>query len=270
MTVITGTAAARESLRQIGVPRAAARVLAACAGASELCPELPLRDGLARPAFERLGGNIGHFDESELRCAAFRTFVIDRLARDFFTRTSGALGVAVWPILGTRGHRLHDVPWVDIDSPEVAELRRFVLPERPGRLQLGMCLCRPAWLDLLCGKARRQLLLVLDESVLPVAADSFMRFLDDVSRTVASGSELIVAFDAHTPLRPAFPLRRGSPLEVVVRRPEGEEIARYPRLRFVDGDAYAGDLGQSVAGVNAVATLHAGLGAPAIAHLRVV
>ena len=97
-----------------------------------------------------------------------------------------------------------------------------------------------------------------------------LRFLDDVSRTVVSGSELVIAFDAHTPLRPAFPLRRSSTLEVLLRKPDGEEIARYPRLRFVDGDSYAGDLGESVAGVNAVATLQAGLAAPAIAHLRVI
>jgi hypothetical protein len=56
----------------------------------------------------------------------------------------------------------------------------------------------------------------------------------------------------------------------LVRRPEGEDIARYPRVRFVDRDAYGGNLGESLAGVNAAATLQTGLGAPAIAHLRVV
>lgn len=259
------------SIRQIGVPRAAARVLAACAGAPELCPDLPLDDGFARPTFEQLGGNIGHFEEAELRCAAFRAFVIDRLAREFFERTPGGLGVGVWSTLGTRGHRLRDVPWIDVDSPEVADLRRFVLPPRRGWVQLGACLCHTSWIDSICGKSRRKLLMVLDESVLPVASGALTRFLDDVSKSVCSGSELVIAFDAGTPLRPSAPLRREAPLEVVLRESSGGvELARYPRLRFVESDSYGSDLAGSIAGIRAIAALHAGVGAPAIAHLRVI
>jgi hypothetical protein len=112
--------------------------------------------------------------------------------------------------------------------------------------------------------------LVLDEGVLPVAPIALMRLLDDVSAKLATGSELVLAFDAHAPLRPALPLRRSSPLELVLREPDGaQQVARYPRLRLVDGDAYDTDVGAALLGVNAVATLNGGRGAPAIAHLRV-
>lgn len=268
---MTQPADARSSLRQVGVPRAAACVLAACAGAAELCPDLPLGDALSRAAFERLGGSLGQFDESELRGAAFRAFTIDGLARDFFARTQGGLGVGLWPTLGARAHRLGHMPWVDVDTPQLAELRRFVLPARRGWLQLGTCLCHASWIELVCRNPRRKALFVLDESVLPIAPESLTRCLDDISRRAPSGSELIVAFDAAVPLRRCSLLRPDSPLEVVLcGEARGGTLARYPRLRFVDEGEYRGDFGNYLCGVNAIATLRGGVGAPAIAHLRVL
>lgn len=256
--------------RQLGVPRSAARVLAACAGAAELCPDLPLRDEPASSAFAYLGGDAGDFDAAELRCTAFRACVLDGLARNFFERTPGALGVGVCSLLGTRGHRL-DAPWVDIDTPDIAQLRRFILPERRGWMQLAACLCHSPWIDAVCGASDRRLLLVLDESVLPIGGELLMRILDEVSRRARAGSELLLAYDCGAPLRPARPFDRSSALELVLRDPQGgERCARYPRLRFVDDDAYPAELGTSVAGVNAVARLYRGVGAPALAHLRVV
>lgn len=257
-------------MRQVGVPRSAACVLAACAGAAELCPDLPLDDRLSRLAFERLGGSLGQFSETELRGAAFRAVTVDALARDFFARTAGGLGVGIWPTLGARAHRLDQVPWVDIDTPQMAELRRFVLPPRRGWLQLGTCLCHSGWIDLVCRNGWRRALFVLDESVLPITAGSLTRCLDDISRGAPAGSELIVAFDAAVPLRSCTPLRSRSALEVVLRsEQDGDALARYPRLRFVDPDEYRGDFGNYLCGVNAVATLRGGVGAPGLAHLRV-
>jgi hypothetical protein len=63
---------------------------------------------------------------------------------------------------------------------------------------------------------------------------------------------VLLAFDAHTLLRPSLPLRRGAALELVLRDAGGREsIARYPRLRFVEEDLYPEELGTDVAGVNA-------------------
>lgn len=257
-------------LRQVGLPRAAARVMAACATAAELCPDLPLGDGLASSAFERLGGNPAHFDAVELRCTAFRAFVVDCLAREFFERTPGGLGVGIWSLLSTRAHRLLEFPWVDVDAPDVARLRQFVLPPRRGWLQLGACLCTPSWLEAIGASRKRKLLLVLDESVLPIAGAALTRFLDQVSTWAPTGSELVLAFDAHSPLRPASPSRGGAALEVVTREGGAEQVARYPRLRFVDGERYPPEVASSVAGVNALATLGEGRAAPGLAHLRLV
>lgn len=259
------------ALRRVGVPRAAARVMAACASAAELCPELSLEDGLARATFERIGGNASHFERTELRGSAFRACVVDGLVRDFFARSPGATAVGLWSLLSTRAHRLAEFPWIDVDSPAVAELRRCVLPARPGWQQVSACLCHPTWLESVCERASRQLLFVLDEAVLPLPSTALSQVLDEISRRAPSSCELLLAFDGTTPVRPASPLCRGSALELVTHDAAGAEVlARYPRLRFVDSDGYPGDLGTSVAGVNAVATLHGGVGAPALAHLRLI
>jgi O-methyltransferase involved in polyketide biosynthesis len=258
-------------LSQLALPRSAGRVLAACASCSSLCPELPLRDALAEQVFGYLGGRLEQFSAAELRCAAFRTHVVDQLAADYFQRTPGGLGVGVWSFLGTRAHRLDQSCWVDVDSPSVAKLRSYLFPDRPRWLQLGSCLCNPAWVDAVHGKSGRALLFVVDESVLPLCGSAMMLLLDGLSRRARAGSEVLLAFDAHTPLRSSLPLRRGAALELVLRDAAGQEsVVRYPRLRFVDDDLYPKELGTSLAGVNAVARFHHGIGAPALAHLKLV
>jgi O-methyltransferase involved in polyketide biosynthesis len=258
-------------LSQLALPRAAGRVLAACASCASLCPDLPLRDPLAERVFGYLGGRLEQFSASELRAAAFRAHVIDQLATDYFQRTPGGLGIGVWSLLGTRGHRLDQSRWVDVDPPSVAKLRSHLFPERPRWLQLGSCLCNPAWVDAVRGKSARKLLFVVDESVLPLCGNAMMLLLDGLSRRASAGSEVLLAFDAHTPLRPTLPLRRGPALELLLRDAGGNEsIVRYPRMRFVDEDVYPEELGRGVAGVNAVARLHHGVDAPALAHLKLV
>lgn len=258
-------------LSQLAIPRSAGRVLAACASCSTLCPDLPLRDPLAERVFGYLGGPLEQFAAPELRCAAFRTHVVDQLATDYFQRTPGGLGVGVWSFLGTRGHRLAQNCWVDVDPLSVAKLRSHLFPERPRWLQLGSCLCNSTWVDAVHGKAGRKALFVVDESVLPLCGDAMMLLLDGLSRRARAGSEVLLAFDARTPLRASLPLRRGAVLELVLRDATGQKsVVRYPRLRFVDDDLYPSELAASLAGVNAVAHLHQGMGAPALAHLKLV
>lgn len=247
------------------------RALAACATSTELCPELRLQDDAAVRLFSELGGNRSTFSNGELRCAAFRTQVVDQLTASFFERNPSALGVGLWPLLGTRSHRFDSQRWVDVDAPPVADLRRRFLPSRPGWLQQASCLCNAAWVDGLAGGPSRQRLFVLDESVLPLTAEVMMRVLDAISRGGSVGSELIVAFDAHAPLRQVLPFQRNSVLELVLSSATGaEELVRYPRLRLVDPDSYTEQLRTSVEGINAVARLQRGIGAPAFMHLQLV
>ena len=73
-------------LHELTLPRAAARVLAACASSRELCVELSFHDPLAERIFTCLGGDSECFSPSELRCTAYRAQLVDHLARHFFAR----------------------------------------------------------------------------------------------------------------------------------------------------------------------------------------
>ncbi|MGC4094405.1 MAG: hypothetical protein QM756_42140 [Polyangiaceae bacterium] len=251
---------------QLTLPRAAVRVLAACATSRTLCAELGFRDALSEQVFEQLGGDACMFSEAELRGTAFRALVLDRLARDFFERHAQGLGVGLWPVLGTRAHRVEAGAWLDIDTPEVADLRRHLLPERRAWRQASAGGCGNG-LESLLGSGRQPLFLVLDESVLPLSSEAMARVLDDVSCRVPSGAELLITFDACAPLRPTHAFQRCSMLELVLRE-QGGHVARYPRLRFVDEHGYAAELRTLVAGVNAIARLNHGIGSPAIAHFE--
>ncbi|HYQ18676.1 MAG TPA: hypothetical protein VEQ58_23035, partial [Polyangiaceae bacterium] len=100
-----------------------------------------------------------------------------------------------------------------------------------------------------------------------LTSEMVMRILDDVSRRVPAGSELVMAFDGQVPMRRQQPLRRSAVLELGLRGPDDRQsVVRYPRLRFVDEKLYPAELGQRLAHVNAAANENA----PTLAHFRLV
>lgn len=210
------------------------------------------------------------FTSGELRCATFRTWVVDQLAASFFDRHPEATGVGVWPLLGTRSHRMSSARWIDIDAPAVAALRARFLPQRDGWTQRAACLCGGAWIDAACEGPVAKRLFVMDESVLPLHADMMMRVLDAICRRGSAGSEAIVAYDARAPLS-AVGAAAQQVLELRRRDAEGGvELVRYPRLRVVSPERYRESLRTSVEGIQAVARLQQGVGAPAFMHLALV
>lgn len=247
---------------QLALPRAAVRLLAACAASDRLCPELGLGDETASALFAQLGGSLDSFGRGELRCAAFRAALTDRVARDFFQRHPSGIGVALWPILGTRAHRLGG-RWLELDAPPVAALRERYLPARAGRAQSSSCLCQAAQVGASTGGPGPRLF-VLDESVLPLCAGMMERALDSLCAHAPSGSELLITFDAASWLQPAPGRSQAAlALELVA----SDHVARYPRLRFVDAASYDRDLRESLQGLSAASVLSRGT--PGLAHVRV-
>lgn len=143
---------------QLTLPRSAVRVLAACARSEQLCPALGLNDATASGFFEQLAGAGASFGLGELRCSAFRTSVIDELAENFFARNPSGVGVSIWPLLGTRAHRLRARPWLDLDPPPIAALRQRYLPPRSAWTEQAGCLCSAGTAATRHGAARRQAL----------------------------------------------------------------------------------------------------------------
>lgn len=247
--------------RGLFVPRAAGRVLTACATAPLLWPELQLDDSTAGAAFERLGGACTQFGLEELRCTAVRALVLDTLARSYFERTQSATGVGICSMLGTRAHRLADFPWTDVDPPEIANLRRFALPQRDGWTQAEADFRDTGWLKAIRHCSGHRTLIVLDESLLPICAHSLGRLLDDLSSWARAGSEFLLALDGHVSVRCST---RGGPgcLELALR----EGLARYPRLLFVDPGTYAAPIANAMRSIDRDAVHD--VNAPAIVHLR--
>jgi hypothetical protein len=185
------------------------------------------------------------------------------LAKGFFARHANGIGISIWPLLGTRAHRLHAKPWLDLDTPEVAALRLRYLPPRRGWTQLTSCLCSAGKVATSHGGAGPRLF-VLDESLLPLHGEAMMRVLDSIAVHAQAGSELVLAFDSHAALRRSS---TGDALELALGT-AAHELVRYPRLRFIEALHYPAQLWSSLCGVNAVARLQ-GADAPALAHLQI-
>lgn len=250
-----------EAIRPLAVPRTALRQLAACAHSDRLCPELGLLDRAAKSLFANLAGIPTSFSRAELRCSAFRASLIDELARCFFARNPGAGGTSLWPMLGTRSHRLREYAWIDLDAPPLAALRQRYLPPRRGWTQGVSCLCGGArGLTAGDGVAGPRLF-VLDESVLPLRSKTLEHLLDSLCAGAPAGSELLLCLDAPARLGPG--LHAGV---VELARDDGAVRVRYPRLRRFASLDYSADLRSSIQGLNAVAELQGGP-APALVHL---
>jgi O-methyltransferase involved in polyketide biosynthesis len=258
----------RAGVAQLSLPRAAVRLLAACASSRALCPELGVDDAAATRFFAQLGGERSAFTNGELRCAAFRVAVLDQLVEEFFERHPKALAVGLWPVLGTRSQRLKHARWLDVDAAPIAQLRQRFLPEQPRHRQVGSCLCQGAEL---AAKSTEPRLIVMDESVLPLSAEVMMRVLDAVSRHAAPGTELVLAHQASARLRPCRPERAHSALELQLPAAAGEHaLARYPRLRMVGHDTYSEGLSGSLDALNVVSDLQGGVNAPGLVHVALV
>lgn len=114
--------------------------------------------------------------------AAIRSSMLDRAVREYIAEHPGAVVVEMGSGLETRRHRVTpgpEVDWYDVDFPDVAELRRQLLPhEDQGRAHLvGADITDPRWLD---GIATDRPTIVV--------ADGLLGFLDEAqAQTLFTG-----------------------------------------------------------------------------------
>lgn len=94
---------------------------------------------------ERFARGLGVFQVA----AAVRTRTVDDVARAFVRRTSNPVVVTLGAGLCTRCLRLADpsVRWYDLDLPNVAALRRELLPDHDRRTVLAASVLDPRWMD---------------------------------------------------------------------------------------------------------------------------
>lgn len=242
--------------------------LVACAVASRSFPDLEFSDPLAEQILAELDLEPARFDERSLRASIVRTMVVDELVREFFERHPSGLAVSLLPGLCTRFSRIDNgaLRWLDLEPAEIAAFKRelFHAPERHIIATCCSIECS-GWMKLLADAGDMPVLLVAQGGFRRAPIDVRDAFFTNAAVHLPTGTEIVIEYDAHAPLRPSS--LRDACASLSTPDVSGE-WAIYPRIRFVRPSEHSQQIEHRLAGVNAVSRLFRGRGAPSIAHLR--
>lgn len=169
------------------------------AHADRLLPEGGFHDPLAAAVLAATGFRPDEVltDRSNAVGAVHRAIVLDRLVAAFVRRHPAGVVVSAGVGLCTRDARLaattpSGVRWIGIDTPEVVDLRRRLLPDSAVRLHAAS-ITDPDWVDALPEESGPTLIVV--EGVLMYLSDrEVARFLADVAEQLGPGTELVADF----------------------------------------------------------------------------
>ena len=126
----------------------AARVLA-----RRLFPNQGFADPAAEAIAARLACDLTPFeaDREMLRGLVERSLILDQLLRDFLNHHPDAQVLSLGSGLSTQFERLDNgqLQWLDVDLPEVAELRRTLFPPHPRRRLVSASVAEAGWTSIL-------------------------------------------------------------------------------------------------------------------------
>ncbi len=126
----------------------AARVLA-----RRLFPNQGFADPAAEGIAARLACDLTPFeaDRDMLRGLIERSLVLDQLLRDFLNRHPDAQVLSLGSGLSTQFERVDNgrLRWVDVDLPEVVDLRRTLFPPHPRRQLVSASVTEAGWTSVL-------------------------------------------------------------------------------------------------------------------------
>lgn len=127
--------------------------LTARALARSLFPDRGFADPTAEAITARLAYDLTPFeaDREMLRGLIERSLVLDRLLRDFLHHHPEAQVLSLGSGLSTQFERVDNgrLHWVDVDLPEVAELRRALFPPHPRRHLMIASVIEAGWTSIL-------------------------------------------------------------------------------------------------------------------------
>lgn len=200
-----------------------------------------LGDTWARYILDQVeGGDVANPDSILTEFVALRTRSLDSWATAFLDRHAqeGATVVSIACGLDSRSLRLKrgpNVRWIDVELPDVAELRRRLLPTPDGDYKLvAASATDAAWLADV--PADRPTFVIFEGLSMYLARDEGESLLERLAARFPSGE---IAFDAVRPVMITFQSlfrdvkRTGSTLKWSVDDPRDIE-ARHPRLRLRD------------------------------------
>lgn len=242
--------------------------LLARAFATEKFPDLAFDDPTARAMIDVLDVDSARFDLGRLRSSLATTIVIDAVVRSFFDRHPDGLAIGVNQSLCTRFSRIDNgsLRWIDVDLPPIASFKSSLLPVND-RHCIGTCCSMrcDGWLRCLREARDVPTIIVAQGTLRRSSPEELDAFFVSAGECAGEGTELVLDYDARSPLRPSSLKTASASLE----SPTAEGgVARYPRLRFVSSEEYPAGLEHAVSGMNGVSRLFRGRGVASLAHLR--
>ncbi|WP_158549306.1 class I SAM-dependent methyltransferase [Lysobacter silvisoli] len=143
-------------------------------------PRPLLGDELADEVVRRIDADFARFPlrGGQIAGLALRAKVLDDWAREWLARHPDTLVLHLGCGLDTRVFRINppaDLDWIDLDYPEVIELRRSLLPERYGSYRMAaMDVSSKDWLAPIAGGRP---VLVISEGLFPYLEEADARLL---------------------------------------------------------------------------------------------
>ena len=170
----------------------AARVLA-----RRLFPNQGFADPAAEAIAARLACDLTPFeaDREMLRGLVERSLVLDQLLRDFLNHHPDAQVLSLGSGLSTQFERLDNgqLQWVDVDLPEVAELRRTLFPPHPRRRLVSASVTEAGWTSIL-GDLQGPTFVVAEGLLMYLERAQVLQLARDLAE-VQSGGPVEFAYD---------------------------------------------------------------------------
>jgi O-methyltransferase involved in polyketide biosynthesis len=186
------------------VPFTMLMTLAARVAAPEIAPDADFHDPWGAMVLKKLPWDLTPYqnDLCFVRHVALRARLMDVLTAGFFRRNPGSAGAGLGCGLCTRSRRIVNsnkdgiaFEWVDIDLPEVIEIRKQFLPPLPGEHLVACPVTDISWMDAVFRPKAPPLFLVM-EGVSPYLTVDQNRSLFHAlgNRLEGSGTEMIVDY----------------------------------------------------------------------------
>lgn len=156
-------------------------------------PEPLVRDECAQQILDQLGIDPAHLKwrQPQQIFAMLRARQFDRWAADFISRNPRAVVIEIGCGLDARFERIDNglVTWLDLDLPEVIDLRRRFFPTTPRRSMLARSAFDLGWLDCIPDHGPH---LFLSEGVFPYFEESAVRQVITTLAERFPGAEMVV------------------------------------------------------------------------------
>lgn len=181
-------------------------------------PDIGLNDPVAAAWIERLGADVTRYqsDRASMRGACVRTKWFDDRCAEFLHQRPDAIGVSIGCGLNATATRvstrLHtsSLQWVDVDLPEVLDIRRQLEDDQPGHRLLAIDDDAASWVQAVPWTQQQPIVVMAEASLIYVERPIVARTLQRIADRFATGkapvlflmdycSALMVRTAAHHP-----------------------------------------------------------------------